>query len=195
MDYPTYGISIEKVKIAFRLSYSLLDKISYFINEYFLAGRNPDHIYFRTIWFSNRERKELHPNLKNKHNLPLRGLYWLSKDIFDEELGFRDYVEPDAQKFQDIRNQLEHKYFKVHDLLSQSTFDPINVSLRDDLAYSIGRCDFEQKTLRLLRLVRNALIYLSLAIHSEEKERNKRRNPSNLIVPMISDFWEDDWKR
>lgn len=194
LDYPSYSLSIEKVKIAFRIAYSLLDKIAYFINEYFAFGKNPKQIYFKTIWFKDNERKDFLPVLKAKRNLPLRGLFWLSKDIFDEETGFRGSVEPDSQNLYEIRNHLEHKYLKVHDMLIPGSDDPIYSNLKDDLAYSIDRKNYEQKTLRLLRLVRNALIYLSLAIHSEEVERSRKRGPNEIIMPMITDLWEDEWK-
>ena len=34
LDYPTYSIAIEKVKAAYRLAYSLFDKIAFFLNAY-----------------------------------------------------------------------------------------------------------------------------------------------------------------
>jgi tetratricopeptide (TPR) repeat protein len=195
LDYPTYGISIERVRISFRIAYSLLDKIAYFLNEYFVLGIKQKQIYFRTIWFEDKQRMEFHPLIMNKKNLVLRGLYWLSKDIFDDEPGFRNDVEPDAQQLFEIRNNLEHKYLKIHDLLLPISEGGVDEFLRDDLAYSIDRKDFEKKTLRLLRMGRNALIYLSLAINVEERERNRKRHPKEIIVPMISDLWKDDWKR
>ena len=193
LDYPCYSISIEKIKIAFRVAYSLLDKIAYFINEYFALGKKSKYVYFKTIWF-NKE-KEFHPILKSNRNKPLRGLYWLSKDFFDKGTGYYiGSVEPDAEDFYTIRNHLEHKYFKVHDMLIKRSADSTSLGLEDDLAFSIERHDFESKTLRILRLVRNALIYLSLSIHAEEKERSKKRDPNEVLVPIISSLWEDDWK-
>jgi LA2681-like HEPN len=34
LDYPTYSVAIEKVKAAYRLAYSLFDKIAFFLNAY-----------------------------------------------------------------------------------------------------------------------------------------------------------------
>lgn len=191
LDYPSYGLSIEKVKIAFRMAYSLFDKIAFFINEYFELGKDPNYIYFKSIWF--KEKKEILNLIKERKNPPLRGLYWLSKDLFDKNgfEGFQESLEPDAQDLYNIRNHLEHKYLKIHEMLIQRPND----FLSDDLAYSIERKDFENKTTRLLSMVRNSLIYLSLAIHVEEEDREKKRNPNELIMPMFSDLWDDKWKQ
>ncbi|MEN6393041.1 MAG: LA2681 family HEPN domain-containing protein, partial [Anaerolineaceae bacterium] len=160
LDYPSYGLSIEKVKIAFRMAYSLFDKIAFFINEYFGIGKDSNNVYFKSIWF--KKQKEIVDSVKERKNPPLRGLYWLSKDLFDKngDEGFQESLEPEAQDLYIIRNHLEHKYLKIHEMLIQRPDD----SLSDDLAYSIERKDFEHKTIKLLRMVRNSLIYLSLAI-------------------------------
>jgi len=64
----------------------------------------------------------------------------------------------------------------------------------DRLAYSVQRQSFEDKTMRLLKLARAALIYLPLAMHREERRRAKQRR-STKIGPMSLDLWRDSWKR
>lgn len=54
----------------------------------------------------------LRPIFVTSENWPLRGLYWLSKDFFDEAI--KETTEPDSGALAEIRNQLEHKYLKVH---------------------------------------------------------------------------------
>jgi hypothetical protein len=122
-------------------------------------------------------------------NWPLRGLYWLSKDLF--EAGMRDSMEPQARALAELRNHLEHKYVKVHEFSvpASGSGDPF----RDTLAYGLTRSDLEQKTLRLLQLVRSALVYLSLGMHQEERRRAKGH--SGLSAPMPLDVWRDEWKR
>ena len=44
-------------------------------------------------------------------NWPWRGLYWLSKDLYESDLC--NVLEPDARALHDLRNHLEHKYVKV----------------------------------------------------------------------------------
>lgn len=41
LDYPCYGLGIEKAKAAFRLIYSLFDKMAFFLNKYFELGFPP----------------------------------------------------------------------------------------------------------------------------------------------------------
>jgi hypothetical protein len=45
-----------------------------------------------------------------------------------------------------------------------------------------------------LQLARASLIYLSLAVHREERMRH-RSKPGDLVGQMFLDTWEDDLKR
>lgn len=47
LDYPSYGLRVERVKIAFRMAYSLFDKIAYFLNDYASLKIPEKQIYFR----------------------------------------------------------------------------------------------------------------------------------------------------
>jgi hypothetical protein len=195
LDYPAYSIAVEKVKAAYRLAYSLFDKIAFFLNAYLDLKLDESKVYFRRVWYVNADPKQgLRRELDRSENWPLRGLYWLAKDLFDKN--FQDITEPDAQALYDIRNQLEHRYLKVHEIYSPPPTSPTaEARMRiDDLAYSIQRRDFEAKTLRVLRHARAGLVYLSLAMHREERRRAKGKD-GMLTVPMRIDLWEDDWKR
>lgn len=122
-------------------------------------------------------------------NWSFRGLFWLSKDLFEEDM--RDSMEPEAHALADLRNHLEHKYVKVHEMLlpSKSVGDPFH----DTLAHAITRSDLERRTLRLVQLVRSALIYLSLGMHRQEQERGKGKEGLTATMPL--DPWRDEWKR
>jgi hypothetical protein len=101
-------------------------------------------------------------------------------------------LEPDARSLYDIRNNIEHRYFKVHEMLvrvSASSSDMWN----DELAYSVERRAFEAKTLHLFRLVRAAMIYLSLSMHQEERRRHPPKE-NEITAPMVLDVLRDDWK-
>jgi hypothetical protein len=194
LDYPTYSIANEKVKAAYRLAYSLFDKIAFFLNAYLDLKLDESRVYFRGVWYVNADRQQgIRSELDRSENWPLRGLYWLAKDLFDKD--FYDVTEPDAQALYAIRNQLEHRYLKVHEIYSPSAnptaADKVWI---DDLAYSIQREDFEAKTLRGLRHARAGLVYLSLAMHREERRRAKGKDDARNIS-MELDAWEDDWKR
>lgn len=198
LDYPSYSLAVEKVKGSFRTCYSVLDKIAFFLNDYFKLGIPERSTNIRTIWYVNQQRRAgLLPEFLDRPNWPLRGLYWLTKDLAEKRTDFRQAMSPDAQDVVVIRNHLEHKYLKLHEgdwaPESEDVEAAITFSM-DTLSYSMSRSDFEQKTLRALKLTRAALIYLSLAVHAEEKANGRDRDSSTLALPMFTDIWEDDWK-
>jgi hypothetical protein len=116
-------------------------------------------------------------------------LFWLSKDLFEERT--RDSTEPEARALAELRNHLEHKYTRIREMgdLGPAADDP----LRDTLVYAISQHDLECKTLRLMQLVRSAIIYLCLGMHQEESKRAKGNESRSLSMPIST--WNDDWKR
>lgn len=194
LDYPAYGLAVERVKSAFKYAYSLFDKMAFFLNHYLAIGIKPTSVSFRSIW-REKNGDPIHPireTFRQSENWPLRGLFWLSKDLFDEHQ--KVATDPDAQALHELRICLEHRYVKVHEML----VGPIPIGDKpdpffDSLAYRISRQSLEERTLRLLKLVRAALIYLSLAMHCEEQHRRSARGPG-LTIPMLLDPWRDSWK-
>lgn len=61
----------------------------------------------------------------------------------------------------------------------------------DRLAYSMKRQDFERETVALLRRARAALLCVSFAIRLDEGRRDRDHG---VVMPVISDAWEDEWK-
>jgi hypothetical protein len=198
LDYPVYSLASERVKASFRLSYSIFDKIAYFINAYWKLGMKENKINFRSVWMEQKadERWGLRSIFEDYENLPMRGLYWLSKDILNNDVTLKDTTEPDAEALNNLRNHLEHKYFKVHDILWQPERDNSEyfTHLKDQLSFSIKQSEFEEKTLRLLKMVRAGLIYLSLAVHREEIIR-RQNNGVAKALPVELQTFSDAWKR
>jgi len=194
LDYPAYSVGVEKMKAAYRIAYSLFDKIAFFLNDYASLGVKSREVYFKTIWYENGDAKKgvIRKQFLTK-NLPLRGLYWVSKDLFDPE--FQDVMEPEARELYAIRNHLEHSYLKVHEILAprahQEKFDKAWI---DRLAYSVSRSVFEEKTLKVFRLARAALIYLALGMHREERLRARGKRKVK-VMPMALPILEDRWKK
>jgi hypothetical protein len=95
-----------------------------------------------------------------------------------------------------IRNELEHKYLKLHEMLigrgEGRTPDP--AFNRDRIAFSISRREFEIETLSLLRRARAAIMYLTFAVRLEEQRRDRERSATALSIPVVSDMWSDEWK-
>ncbi len=193
LDYPAYSLSIEKIKIAYRVIYSIFDKIAYFLNHYLELSIPENKVYFRTIWYKSRRQQEgLRNELSEKPNWPLRGLFWLSKDLFDKNI--KDSIEPEAQKLDIIRNHIEHKYFKLHTEYIFNYQSQESQWFADKLAYSMFIVEFEDLTLRLIQLARAALIYLSLAVHQEELYRSKNEDRGKILKLGALPAYDDSWK-
>ncbi|MDZ4693409.1 LA2681 family HEPN domain-containing protein [Terricaulis sp.] len=189
LDYPAYSLAVEKAKIAYRVGYSILDKIAYFLNAYLALGIKPTAVYFRTVWYhGDAKKRTLRPEFTASENWPLRGLYWLAKDVFDESL--RDVTEPDAAALYAIRNHLEHSHLKIHEMMLPPLSD---ITRPDTFTYSVERGEFERKALRVLKLTRAALTYLSLAMHREEERRSQSKSSgTGVFLPLT--LIEDEWK-
>jgi hypothetical protein len=185
LDARFYRLWVEKMKMAFLAAYAIFDKIAYLIKEYWQLDLKNNQINFHKIWFENADiQKELNPKLSIDKNLSLNGLYWLSKDI-----NAKRPTEPDAKQLNHIRNHISHKYLKVQ----HSTNNPASWRKNNghDFTYPIDEAELQEQTIKLLKLVRSALIYVSLAVHCEEKQR-RLKVESGLIAEMSMFHVEDN---
>ena len=156
------GHYTEDLRSAFRSSYAIFDKIGLFLNDYFEIGLKPRDVTFRRVWSERKSNKEIEIRQKfnGRLNWSLRGLYFLSKDLFDQN--FKEVSEPDAHDLARLRQQLEHRFLSFqHFVIDESTETHQFISIDE----------FEKKALRLLKMAREALIYVSLAMHREETLR------------------------
>lgn len=171
-DLPLYSINIEKVKIAFRLCYSIFDKIAYLLNIYLNLGIDKNRVTFRNIWHESGDgKKPIRTDLFKAHRLALQGLFWLSKDLYEKN---SSPIEPEAKEIATIRNYIEHKSFKVVEAKNPCWNEAPET-------YEIEQDAFYDKTMRLLRLTRSALLYLSSAIYEEEESH---KPPLGEIMPI-----------
>ncbi len=194
-DYPSYSFAVERVKIAFRVSYSLFDKVAFFLNDYLSLAIPERQVSFRAFWYTSQDRKKgLRADLRQRQNWALRGLFWLSKDLYEDKAGFKEAVEPEAREWSLIRNHVEHKYFKLHEFGAPPQTATGDSFFSDPLAFSVGREEFEAKTLRLLKIVRSTLIYLSAVVHTEEQHRARERGDADVLPGMFLDVWHDEDK-
>ncbi|WP_064199433.1 LA2681 family HEPN domain-containing protein [Brevibacillus brevis] len=201
LDYPTYGISIEKMKYSYRSLYSLFDRIAFFINEYFEIGIKERDVSYRSIWQGSvnkgKNSYDLKVNLKSKmtgeetFNLPLVGLYWLCKDIGKEKVKHH-YIEPAIEHISKIRHHLEHRYLKVHDSLLYPIIKDSFPKREDPLAFSITVDEFKDAAMKLITYVREGIILLTMAVHLEEQNKRKKEDS---YVSMHMDRYDDNWKQ
>lgn len=204
LDYPAYGIGVEKMKYAYRSLYSLFDRMAYLVNDYFGLGIKEHDVSYRSIWQKEAGRGKnsykLNVSLKKQmttnstFNLPLIGLYWLCKDIGKQKVK-HNYLDPTIEQLAKIRHHLEHRYLKVHDSLLFSAKKDFRNKIDDPLAYSITVDEFENAVMELLTYVREGIILLSLAIHVEERLKEKSRASDRLNIPIQMDRYDDDWKQ
>lgn len=181
----TYSLNLEKVKVAYRMSYAIFDKIAYFLNSYLTLMIPEKKVNFRTMWYS--KNKDLRTEISESNNWPLRGLYWLSKDLFDETL--KDTIDPDAKDLSDLRNFMEHKSLKI----KHFDFPDLPFLNLDQISYTISRHDLETKTLKLLKLSRAAIFYLTYTMSQSEIDKARDIEKSRVhSFPFI--IYPDDYK-
>ena len=166
------GYYATDLRSAFQAAYGIFDKIGLFMNDYFQVELKARNVSFREVWSEKRNKSspELRTIFKNRPNWPLRGLYFLSKDLFEDD--FIEVAEPDAANLARLRNQIEHRFLSLQhypDGESDETHKLITVE------------DFQEKTLRMLKMAREALTYLSLAMHREETLRPNDREPKGIL--------------
>lgn len=167
---PSLSLAIEKVKTAYRVSYSLFDKVGYFMNAYMALGIQEKEVSFRTLWRPGA-KKPIRRQFELTDNWGFCALYWLAKDFFEKESD--EVAEPQARALSHIRNHIEHKYLRV-------TAGEPPIAPPDDLAFMVSREQFEGKAVHLLKLARSALIYLVIGVRFEEE----RREPGRAAVPL-----------
>jgi hypothetical protein len=167
---PSLSLAIERVKASYRISYSLFDKIGFFVNSYMELGIPEKQVSFRTLWRTG-ERKPIRGQFDATDNWGFCALYWLARDFFEKEND--EVAEPQARRLSEIRNHIEHKYLRV--TVAESPAAP-----PDDLAFMVSREQFEAKAVHLLRLARSALIYSAIGVGFEER----RREPDRAGMPI-----------
>ena len=176
LNYSSYSIRLEKLKTSFRTLYSLFDRIAFLLNAYLELGIKETKVNYDGIW------KEL--TTKEKQNIALNALHWINRD-FKDRFGKAD--TPHTQNLKTLRNALEHKFVSIH------VFPVDNeIEMGKDFIYRVSEDNLTAYTIDLLKLVREAVIELTMAIRIEEKQRHDE----NKKVAHITVYeYSDDFKR
>ena len=183
LDYPLYSLASERVRMAFRIAYSLLDKVAFLVDHYWKLKKIPHRISFKNVWMGEGKSRLL-PQFEARENLPLRGLFWLSKELFDDD--FKMTTAADARELHTIRNALEHTYLRV----SEGWAKPFMMTEANNNGFGIavGSDELEAKALRVMKMARSALFYLSFAIGVDPQARIQARaklNGSSYITRIL----------
>lgn len=169
-SYALTNLKSQHYKTAFRILYSLFDKIAYFLYRYFDLKeiKKDKDVDFLKIFGCMKDKKWTpHDKFKDSKNVFIHGLFNILKDIrYVEHLGLAytgKWLDPDAIAFYDIRNAIEHRSLKIV----------------EDLGYEMIQHDrkYNQKNIdRLLDEIENSEIEiknLTTRISLAKKEKNK----------------------
>ncbi|HEL8849962.1 TPA: hypothetical protein U0F93_002657, partial [Listeria monocytogenes] len=144
-------------------------------------------------WYRKEGRKEIRrENVVAfiENNFALNGLWWIYKDLRNKSVYNDKHIDPVLRKISKVRNAMEHKYLKISD----DFFEDFSKDRIDDFAYTISSTDFEELTIALLQLTREAIIQLTMIIQIEEDKTASNRNPDEPIGELDLFEYEDDWK-
>ncbi len=179
LDYAVYGTRVASLKLAYQSAFNVLDKVAHFLNDYLDIGLEDGRsITFTTngrIW---REKKnnQLRPELKNKCNHHLLGLYDIACDL-DTDIknpsneGYWGYLRH-------TRNALTHEYLILHvERMHWAT------EADKDLLHMLYT-EFVDQSLDLFKLVRSVVIYLIAFIDLEERKKHEKSD--GLVAPLFA---------
>ncbi|KJE35185.1 hypothetical protein UF64_11020 [Thalassospira sp. HJ] len=176
-DGGIFGPRVEKLKAAFRSGYSILDKVAMFLNDYFELGHSERDLNFSKLFQDPKDRQQSHPKIAEIMSSPLAGLYSIRADLYKSDSGFRDATEPDARDLARYRNAMEHRFLTFHEYLAFAGSKNITTQVQID--------DFEAKALRMLKLAREAIIYVVLAMQNEELKRQAEKPKGKLEATVF----------
>ena len=162
LEFSVFGIRHEKMRLAFRVAYGLLDKVAGFLNAYFHLGEKPARVNLRNIWLT-KDGRSVRPEFAQKVNWPLRGLYWLAFDLLGSESLDTDVIAPEAAELSQLRNALEHRCL---------VFKEFDTTLSPGILETCSIEKFRGHTYMMVRLARASIMYLSLAVGIEEEARS-----------------------
>lgn len=128
LDYEINNLKTNHLKSCFRISYSIFDKISFFLHRFFEldAVKNDRNADFRQIWFQDRKNKGLKDRFVTSDNDYFRALYYISHEIrqggenVSSDVDLSYWFDPDTQRMFKIRNAMEHRAFKLVDSIGIS---------------------------------------------------------------------------
>ena len=163
-DSDIINIRVQLMKTAFKTFYDILDKISFFINDYLKLGIKEDQINFSTIWYTSKDRKEIKETIKKTGNPSLNALYNIHKDL--------DYGT--YRTLKDTRNGLTHRFVKIK---TETDIESDRIMSEETL---------KKQTINLAKVVRNSIIYLLQFINVEEMKKAKTdKKPITITISTI----------
>lgn len=151
------NIYIEHARVAYRVAFSLLDKIALFVNEYYQLGLAPNKIYFGSLsikkYIAGKNNKYITPKLISLcpiQNPFLAAIIDLANDFEGEY--FSDIRE--------MRRKLEHRFFNIY---------------RFERNGKMSLESFNSILLQLLYLIKSTIFYIVQMIDYEESKKSFKK--------------------
>lgn len=175
LDYSVYGIYVQLLRAAFKIGVDTLDKIAFFVRDYFGVGDvSETRTSFKNIFSSRNTPLQLRPQLAERENPYLLALLDLSLDLRE---GGR------LSSIYDIRHALTHRFLVIQEISIDED--------RDDGIRRIPLSEFREQTIKVMQTVRSAFMYLVMAVeYEEQKKREVTPDQASLVMPgMPLDQW------
>ena len=168
-DCADHSFQESLMRTSFKTAYALFDRIGYFINEYFQVGLTDTKISFKNVWKNQLCDRygSVHFTVPNpivsthSYNPMINAMYWLQKDFFEDKK--TNVTSPHAEKIFQMRNDMEHNCLRTGRPSYDVTFTKYT---------SAGK--IEEGTYKLLKLARELIIYLCLAVGFDRMKREKK---------------------
>lgn len=195
-DFATYSIYNYKMRMVFRSLYSILDKVSFFLNEYFKIGIKEHDINYKSIWYTSKKSKnKVIYKYKNplkdfiENNWGLYGIYWICKDFIE---GKKISTNPKITEISKIRNSLEHKYLKtILPIEDEKILEVKQDNFDDKLAFYISTEELYDIVLFLLKTIRSLIINLICCIKIEENKKYEKEIKKHKFIPPLNTYQID----
>lgn len=153
-------------RAAYRMLYSIFDRIGYFINSYWNIGLRKGQISFKKVFscVDKNDKSKRVPNQKTLSFKELHPLYWLQKDLSENE--FVCITNPNSIKLDRMRNDMEHNVLRT-----------IKQKVEVDVKFTkfSFRSEIEKNTIDILKLLRESIIYLVLAVKEKQENDMKKK--------------------
>lgn len=167
-DFSDHSLRESMLRTAFKAAYSLFDRIGFFINKYFEVGLTDTKVSFKNVWKEKLVDRNgqvyfavPNPIVSTHSTNPLvQAMYWLQKDFYEKKE--INITAPYAKRIFQMRNDMEHNCLRTG---KQS----YNISFTDYTTEG----EIENNTFRLLKLARELIIYLCLAVKIDKEKGSK----------------------
>ena len=188
------NLKVSHLKSAFKILYSLFDKIAYFIHRFFdLNDISKDNKIYIDKLFQKLNSKSWKPNekLEGGQNHFINALFFILQELRDVK-GFESvskWINPSAEKFSEIRNSMEHRSLVVVDAESYhliANFDIVNKLSTE--RFNSGYSELETKLDEINQKIANARRSKNKDL--EQKNRAKQKKLEDKLAGLNSQRYE-----